>query len=249
MKRNNRAGGRSSPAVLAARDRVAKREAELGLSPGILGGPADVIGDSAASWVLRVDEIPDHGIEIKKEIPKQAVAALVKGSKDSQSHWEPTGPMHLDLALAPQIEGFSLKGQISLIVACDCVRCLENTEFAFDLDISLSLVEGEEAIDADRGYDLDPQNIASLLDGGASPDALFTDDEDFVVYQNEIIDLAALLREQILLDLPMNPRCGDPGATAQNTCAPIAEEYLSNKNSEVDPRWAPLAELSKKIGE
>ncbi len=248
MKRNNRAGGKSSVAVQAARERVAKREADLGLNPGILGGQIDVMTDSAPSWVVRTDEIPAHGVEIKKEISEQAAAMLLEGNTETETQWKANGPMLLDLSLVPQIERHSLKGQISLKVAHDCVRCLEVAEFAFDLELNLSLVEGEEVMDTDRAYDLDPQNMVSLLDGGAAPDALWIDDEDIVVYQNEIIDLAAVLREQIFLDLPMNPRCGDPGTITNKKCAPVADQYLNKKNKDLDPRWAPLADLSKKLG-
>ena len=59
------------------------------------------------------------------------------------------------------------------------------------------------------------------------------DGETYPIEGHEI-DLEQLVRDNILLDLPIAPRCADP-------CADLSADASSS--SDPDPRWAALSEL------
>jgi uncharacterized protein len=81
------------------------------------------------------------------------------------------------------------QGHIGGDVTGHCGRCLEDYAFALDTDFHVVLVPKSEE---------------------PTPEAELTDDElDLSVYDGDQIDLAPLLREQIILALPTRPLCDD----------------------------------------
>lgn len=128
--------------------------------------------------------------------------------------------------LVAPIDEIRVRGTISGTLECDCDRCLEPFPFpvngAFDLvycPAEAEVTGGEAAIaaaDADVGY-----------------------------YEGAGLDLADAVREQVLLWLPMQRRCGED-------CKGICLVCGRNRNKEEcgcpqvpkDPRWAALQKLT-----
>jgi uncharacterized protein len=70
---------------------------------------------------------------------------------------------------------------------------------------------------------------------------LEADDLEFAYYDADEIDLEPLLREQLILEVPIAPICRDD-------CSPeLSAEGKGGESGEkaVDPRWAALAKLKK----
>ena len=74
---------------------------------------------------------------------------------------------------------------------------------------------------------------------------LSDDDADDLeeTYEGDEVDLTELFRQDLVLALPMNPSCALAGAS---DCAYV-ENAHQTEEERIDPRWAPLLELKKKL--
>ncbi len=149
-------------------------------------------------------------------------------------------PITLDDAGNPDIARASLKifkiknkvlidGSIKIDVSIKCVRCLH--EFKYSLDETFK----EEYNPADE-----PLNEGDQQPSGTEPDLGF--------YRNDRIDLAELIKEQVILSLPMKSLCR---SGCQGIC-PVCGKDLNKgsctcRTEEVDPRLAPLQKLKESI--
>lgn len=86
-------------------------------------------------------------------------------------------------------EEFLLRGQLRGAVTMPCARCLEPTRVPLNVPVVVSFVE----------------KLPEKAEGGFVE--IESDAGDFVVIEDGEIDLAHELREEILLALPMSPRC------------------------------------------
>ena len=57
------------------------------------------------------------------------------------------------------------------------------------------------------------------------------------------INLEPIVRQDLILALPMNPTC-DEGETGP---CKFDSDNINSEEDMVDPRWAPLADLKKKL--
>lgn len=118
-----------------------------------------------------------------------------------------------------------LQGELD--VRLDCARCL----LPFDGNIE---VDSEEEF----------RPTIDISSGRVMFDA--ADDKALVIDDQHILDLSEILRQAIILALPVTPLC-------QHDCAglcPICginrnEEQCSCENTDVDPRWEALSTLIK----
>lgn len=114
----------------------------------------------------------------------------------------------------------SLSGQIELA----CGRCLEPFAAPTAIEFDLLLVPG-------------PINAA------AAKEELSPEDLDLDYYTGEIVDLESILREQIILMLPLKPLCDE-------SCKGLCPHCGANLNSETcscstDAVNSPFAQLAK----
>ena len=120
--------------------------------------------------------------------------------------------------------------KLDVRVRCACVRCLETVE----LDVSLRMdhVYVKRA-DAPKAPSADEELVVDATD----------DEDDTLSYAGDEIDLTDAFREELLLELPMNPTC----ALVERACAEL--QPAPGEADTVDPRWAPLLALRKKMQE
>jgi uncharacterized protein len=132
----------------------------------------------------------------------------------------------LDLQATRDGDKVRLVGSVKATVEYDCDRCL--TAFSTPLDQSFDLLY-----------------MPALRPASAMEEKeLGGDDLSTAFYQDDVIDLDDLVREQIELALPMSRLCDDE-------CRGLCPECGANLNEQqcdcfferVDPRWAALKEL------
>ena len=76
------------------------------------------------------------------------------------------------------------------------------------------------------------------------PSTAMPDAEAFPI-EGEEIDLMALVRDALLLELPLAPLCRPDCAGICSTCgADLNEAGPDHRHDDVDPRWAGLAGLT-----
>ncbi len=124
-----------------------------------------------------------------------------------------TANLELALRLESVVEGVLVSGAIRTQVSAECVRCLD--PIAFDVDLP----------------------VQELF---AYPDAAAAAAEEIEQLEDDLIDLTPVVRDAIVLALPLQPLCRDdcPGLCA--TCGARLADDPNHQHDEIDPRWASL---------
>jgi uncharacterized protein len=142
------------------------------------------------------------------------------------------GPAHLRGRAERGPRGIALTGRLEALLRLACSRCLEPFERPLAVDFRLALVP--------RGAD-----EADLPDEVE----LTAEDADLYPVDGERLDLGVVAGEQIYLNLPLKPIC-------EPACRGLCPTCGANRNriecgcrqSEVDPRLAPLQRLKERFG-
>jgi len=139
-----------------------------------------------------------------------------------------TGAPEIHAQIKKRGEQVDLRGHISARAEVDCDRCLKVVDIPLEMDFVATYVPAKISTD-------DVEKEAELRD----------EDLNVSVFDCETIDLDELVREQVLLALPLHALCADDCKGLCPTCG-------ANKNSngacdceqtEIDPRWSALRDL------
>ena len=125
----------------------------------------------------------------------------------------------LRLRLESVMEGVLVSGEVDVPVVGSCARCLEPVEDTLELDL---------------------QELFAY--SGSTTEA--TSDEDEVRrVENDTIDLEPLVRDAVVLSLPLAPVCSDDCRGLCVDCGQRLSDLPPDHAHEVvDPRWAGLAD-------
>jgi uncharacterized protein len=125
-------------------------------------------------------------------------------------------PVELDLRLESVMEGVLVTGTVEVTVSAECGRCLDPVSDQLDVDVQ-ELFAYEAA---------DPDDEQPLLAG-------------------DFIDIEPLVRDAVVLGLPLNPVCDED---CQGLCAEcgarLCEVEPDHAHDDPDPRWAALTQLT-----
>jgi len=137
--------------------------------------------------------------------------------------------VELDLRLESVMEGVLVTGTAHAPVAGECVRCLEPVEHELDADFQ----EMFSYPDADT---------RTARKDEAGDDA---EDEDILELEDDLFDLEPVLRDAVVLALPMQPVCQDdcPGLCPQ--CGARLADDPDHHHEVTDIRWAALQEFQQ----
>jgi len=125
----------------------------------------------------------------------------------------------LDLRLESVSEGVLISGTAQVSLTGECARCLEPFTGGLEVELQqLFTYPGNEA-------DSDDDEIGRLVD--------------------DCVDLEPLLRDAVVLALPLAPACREdcPGL-CQQCGVRLADVGPDHGHDEVDPRWAALEAMS-----
>lgn len=140
-------------------------------------------------------------------------------------------PIELDLRLESVMDGVLVTGTARASVKGECVRCLEPLERELEADFQ----EMFSYPDAD----------ARVREADAGDDA--EDEEDTLFLEDDMFDLEPVLRDAVVLALPLQPVCQDdcPGLCSQ--CGARLADDPDHHHEAVDIRWAALQGLAGTI--
>lgn len=169
---------------------------------------------------LQLQRRPGSMITVEREVPAPADFGVVMARVPVDSTIE------LDLRLESVMEGVWLSGTADIEVEGECARCLEPVGWGETLDIAQMF---EYATTDARGAVV------------ATPEG----DEDDVlpVIHDDLIDLTEVLRDAVVLALPLAPLCSTdcPGLCPE--CGVVLAEEPGHAHEQADPRWAALSGL------
>ena len=120
-----------------------------------------------------------------------------------------------------------VKGMVKVAVGFDCSRCLSDGRLDFESEHEHVLVRRKARRDGDAELVITDED----------------EDPDLETYDGDEVDLSEVFRQDLVLTLPMNPTCADAGA---EECV-MDHDAKKALDGDIDPRWAPLLELKKKM--
>lgn len=128
--------------------------------------------------------------------------------------------IHVRGKVEPGVNGVELRASVSSSWEGECRRCLDLVAEPLEIDL-----------------------MATFL-----PESSAVDDADAYVFDGETVDVGEVVREELMLALPLTPLCrddcegADPGRFS--AAATAATETPEPDEGTIDPRWAALSQLS-----
>ncbi|GAA0480842.1 DUF177 domain-containing protein [Streptomyces olivaceiscleroticus] len=140
-------------------------------------------------------------------------------------------PVELDLRLESVMDGVLVTGTARASVKGECVRCLEPVGHELEADFQ----EMFSYPDAD----------ARVREADQDDDA--EDEEDTLFLEDDMFDLEPVLRDAVVLALPMQPVCQDDCPGLCSECGARLADDPDHHHDAVDIRWAALQGLADSI--
>ncbi len=158
-------------------------------------------------------------IDAPKDFGIQGVVGVPEGA-----------PVELELRLESVMEGVLVTGTARAQAEGECVRCLEPLQLDVEAEFQ-EMFSYPDADDRGRHHSAEPGDDAE-------------DDEDRLFLEDGLFDLEAVLRDAVVLALPMQPVCQEdcPGLCAE--CGARLADDPDHHHDAVDIRWAALQGLA-----
>lgn len=125
-------------------------------------------------------------------------------------------PVDLELRLESVVEGVLVSGRCRAQAEGACVRCLEPVSIGLEL------------------------TVQELF---AYPDAASAEAEEIAQLEDELVDFRPVLRDAVVLALPLQPVCRDDCPGLCSVCGARLAGDPTHQHDQVDPRWAALGGL------
>jgi len=160
-------------------------------------------------------------IDAPKDLGIQGVIGVPEGA-----------PVELELRLESVMEGVLVTGTARAQAEGECVRCLEPLELALEADFQ----EMFSYPDADDRGRVKAEPADDAEESAENEDRLFIEDGLF--------DLEPVLRDAVVLALPMQPVCQDDCPGLCSECGARLADDPDHHHDAVDIRWAALQGLA-----
>lgn len=124
-------------------------------------------------------------------------------------------------------------GQVSCGCHPVCSRCLKVFKKHLDVPIHLTLAP---LFESERQLKMEHRDEVELV----------KEDLEFTFYEGESFDLGAIIREQLILEIPMQLLCKEDCKGLCQTCGKnLNEGPCQCKTAHADARWTPLKKFKK----
>ena len=124
-----------------------------------------------------------------------------------------------------------VRGHVRVRLVVPCARCLEPARISISEELTALAVPAADGASSSQATPRDARHEATV------------DDADTIPYDGETVVLDDLVRDQILLGIPMIPLCSEacPGISQAPAAAPPGEP----STVDIDPRLLPLMSVKK----
>lgn len=185
--------------------------------------------------LVKIEEIKPDGLELSQALPVSAVTDFLSqpgGRLDYHVQKEPWLTVHLSKIRS----GVLLKGQMNVDLSTPCKRCLRDSHLTLPISFTLNLVP-EKRI---AGASSEGEDDAS----GESTGSFDLGDADQEVFDGKTIDLYPILREQVLLALPLTVVCQENCRGLCSVCGQnLNEKECGCERKMLDPRLMALKNI------
>ncbi|MFC9265447.1 YceD family protein [Streptomyces hydrogenans] len=142
-------------------------------------------------------------------------------------------PVEIELRLESVMEGVLVTGTARASAEGECVRCLEPVELELDADFQEMFSYPDSD---DRG------RVKAVADDEDD------EDESMIPLEDGMFDLEPVLRDVVVLALPMQPVCREDCAGLCSDCGLNLNDHPDHHHDATDIRWAALQELAGSLG-
>lgn len=188
--------------------------------------------------VVNVDQIPPEGLTLDEPV----TAALLKEAMAGTS-FAPTKDTTLHARFEKVSGGVLLRGKFPLSVQGPCKRCVTDVKLELPVEFTLNLIPESLA----RGDDYVEEGEGDDDQKGERGGTFSLKDADEELFNGKQIELDPIVREQVLLALPMDLLCKE---ACKGLCAQcgtnLNEQQCSCEQKPVDPRLAVLKNIKLK---
>jgi len=183
--------------------------------------------------------IPVHDLDAAGKPYAFAVRAAWLRTALDDSEAAPAGDGSLDVRVSKSGNDVVVHGRLKAEITVPCARCLEHAKVAIDTPLSVLMV---------------PAGAVKAPDAQHGEEYEFSSEEaDVLPYSGDEIVLDDLVRDEIVLEIPMIPLCSEdcPGMSpasidrSPSTAGASATDSPPDEET-IDPRLKPLLELKKK---
>jgi uncharacterized protein len=135
-------------------------------------------------------------------------------------------PIDLDLRLESVLEGVLVSGSADLEVTAECSRCLDPFDWQQEIDLT----------ELFRYPSTDARGVVVETDEA---------DDPLPVLKDDTLDLEPVLRDAVVLDLPLAPLCSEDCLGLCSECGVRLADHPQHSHETTDPRWAALSALTE----
>lgn len=183
---------------------------------------------------VKVEQIPEGGLKLSEPLPVELIEQVLPRTQELA----PAGVGLASLSLQRQGQTIVVSGSAKAEITGLCASCLKSITVRLEPKFSLVLFRqgSDEAKAALHGADDDPdsEGVDLSADSGAEDDGVGE-------YDGKVVEWGELVREQLVLAMPLAPRCKDD-------CAGLCPECGADRNEtacgcvtkRMDPRWEKL---------
>lgn len=168
---------------------------------------------------LKTRSLDNSSIEIDTTVVANGLEITTSRVPDGE-------PVHVRLSITSDHSGIGVRGTITSRWEGECRRCLELVHEAIESTVDVTFLD-EKSFERHE------------------PSA---DEADVYQFDGESIDVGEVVREELMLALPLAPLCSDGcvGADPERFIADDALDETDESDNEpaIDPRWAALSELT-----
>lgn len=184
---------------------------------------------------VSVEEIREGGLTRTEAVTQELLEQVLSADRDSG--FRAAGPATLTATFQKVSGGVLLHGELTAKVQSACKRCLADVALEVPVEFTLNLVP-EQALKASAGGEGEDD------EAGERAGSFEMNDADREPFDGKTIDLDPIVREQVLLALPMHAVCKEDckglcGVCGQN----LNEKACGCQTKVVDPRLAALKDI------
>ncbi|MHB8418695.1 MAG: YceD family protein [Myxococcales bacterium] len=188
---------------------------------------------------ISVEEIGDEGLDLQEPLSRSWIDSVL--GSDRPALFSALGPAELSAHLEKFDEGVLLRAESHLRLTTSCRRCLRPVELIVPISFSLSLVPRKSLA---RRQGTEDDGTAAAKGEPRSCGSFDPRDVDQETFDGRAIELAPLVREQLLLALPMDAVCQAGCKGLCPSCGQdLNERSCGCKVEPPDPRWESLRSL------
>lgn len=188
--------------------------------------------------VVTIEQIREKGLTLDEPVSLDLLSeALQAPGKDTG--FRATRPSELHAFLRKVSSGVLLEGSLQVQVTAPCKRCIAPVEVVVPVSFTLNLIPVSVARASSKDADEEREDDSLESEGSFG-----LDDVDQELFDGKTIDLDPIIREQVLLALPMSAVCRED---CQGLCAQCGQNLNEKKCGcalkVVDPRLAVLKDI------